>query len=160
MVIRPAEAGDAARLADIYNHYVLHTPITFEIGPVDVVNRERWIAAYARSGRWRLLVVEESGHVLGWADSRRFHERPAYEPTIETGVYLDPAAQGRGLGTALFEALAGEDVHRVIAGITLPNAASVALHRRFGFEDVGVLDQVGRKFGRWWDVLWMQRRLR
>jgi len=160
--IRPARPADAARLAEIYNPYVLETAITFEVEPVDEANRRAWIAGHSETGRWRLLVGEESGRVVGWANSRRFHDRKAYEPTIETGIYLEAAAHGRGIGRALygalFDALAGEDVHRVIAGITLPNPASLALHQRFGFREVGVLSEVGRKLGRWWDVLWMERR--
>ena len=163
-ILRPGRASDAARLAEIYNPYILETAITFEVELVDEANRRAWIAGHDLAGRWRLLVAEEAGRVVGWANSRRFHERKAYEPTIETGIYLEAAAHGRGLGTALygalFDALASEDVHRVIAGITLPNAASVALHRRFGFREVGILSEVGRKFGRWWDVLWMERRSR
>jgi phosphinothricin acetyltransferase len=162
--IRPARESDAARLAEIYNPYVLETAITFEVEPVDEANRRAWIAQHADTGRWRLLVAEEAGRVVGWANSRRFHERKAYEPTIETGIYLEAAAHGGGIGSALyralFDALAGEDVHRVIASITLPNDASLALHRRFGFREVGVLSEVGRKFDRWWDVLWMERRSR
>jgi phosphinothricin acetyltransferase len=82
---------------------------------------------------------------------------------VETTVYLDPAATGRGVGSMLYQQLftelQAEDVHRAFAGVALPNPASVALHRRFGFTDVGTFTEVGRKNGRWWDVLWLQRSL-
>ena len=100
---------------------------------------------------------------MGYAAALPFRSKPAYLTSIEATVYLEPASTGRGLGaalyTALFDALRGEDLHRAYAGITLPNAASLALHRRFGFEEVGVYREVGRKLGRYWDVQWFEKRL-
>lgn len=160
--VRPARAADAPALAGIYNHFVETTAITFDVAPVSVADREQWIAGFAETGRHRLRVVEEDGLVLGWACSRRFRDRAAYDPSIEVSVYLHPDAGGRGLGSllyrTLFAELAGEDIHRAYAGITLPNDASLAIHRRFGFEDCGVMREVGRKFGRFWDVQWMEKR--
>lgn len=161
-LVRAARAEDAAALAQIYNHYVTHTAITFDVAPVSIEERRGWIGGFSEQGRHRLRVLEEGGAVLGWACSRRFRDRAAYDPSIEVSVYLHPEAGGRGRGSllyrALFEALEGEDVHRAYAGITLPNEASVALHRRFGFEPCGLMGEVGRKFERWWDVQWMERR--
>ena len=161
-LVRPARPDDAAALADLYNHYVANTAITFDVAPVSVEDRHAWIAGFAEEGRYRLRVVEEGGAVLGWACSRRFRDRAAYDPSIEVSVYLHSEAGGRGLGSLLyrelFAALAGEDIHRAYAGITLPNAASVAIHRRFGFEACGLMREVGRKFDRWWDVQWMEKR--
>ena len=161
-LVRPARAEDAAALAGIYNHYVAYSAITFDVAPVSVENRRAWTADFSEAGRYRLRVVEESSEVLGWACSRRFRDRAAYDPSIEVSVYLHPDAGGRGLGSllyrALFAALRGEDIHRAYAGITLPNEASVAIHRRFGFADFGVMGEVGRKFDRYWDVLWMEKR--
>lgn len=162
--VRPGGPADLARLTEIYNHYIVHTPITFDLEPFEVEARRAWLAQFAERGRYRLLVAEEADRVAGFADSRRYRDRRAYDTSIETGVYLDPAARGRGIGTALyralFEALGGEDVHRAYAGITLPNEASVALHRRFGFEPIGVMSEAGRKLGRYWDVGWYEKRLR
>lgn len=173
LTIRPAEERDLPRLVEIYNHYVLETAVTFETEPYTVETRRPWLATFGRSGRHRCLVACESGagaaggadgpdgRCIGWASSRRFHERAAYAPTVETSVYLDPARRGRGAGTklygALFDLLRGEDVHRAIGAITLPNEASLALHRRLGFEPVGVLREVGRKHDRWWDVAWLMK---
>ena len=161
--IRALEERDLPRLVEIYNHYILHTAITFETEPYTVETRRPWLAGFGATGRYRCLVALEDGRALGWACSRRFHERAAYAPTIETSIYLDPAAHGHGLGrrlyAALFDALAGEDVHRAVGSITLPNQASVALHRRLGFEPMGAIAEVGRKLGRWWDVGWYVKAL-
>jgi phosphinothricin acetyltransferase len=100
---------------------------------------------------------------VGYATSSRFRAKPAYDPTVEVTVYLAPDAAGRGVGTLLYQQLFAElrreEVHRAFAAIAQPNPASVALHRRFAFSEVGTLHQVGRKFGKWWDVLWMERAL-
>ena len=101
--------------------------------------------------------------MLGFATSSILRERAAYSRSVETSVYCDPSATGRGLGTALytelFAVLAGENLHRAIAGVALPNDASESLHRRFGFREVGTWTHVGRKFDQWWDVRWYERPL-
>ncbi|MEU5209556.1 N-acetyltransferase family protein [Streptomyces sp. NPDC020742] len=101
--------------------------------------------------------------LLGYATSSAFRPKAAYGPSVEVTVYCTPQATGRGVGTllytALFEALADEDVHRAYAGITQPNEASVRLHTRFGFRHLGTFTEVGRKFGRYWDVAWYQKDL-
>jgi len=162
-VIRPAQEGDLLRLTEIYNYYIRETAITFEVEPYSVEERRPWLAQFGAIGRYRILVAQCGGSAVGWANSRRFHERAAYDPTIETSIYLDPECRGKGIGTqlygALFELLRGEDLHRAIGSITLPNEASVALHRKLGFTPVGVIREVGRKFDRWWDVGWFQKEL-
>jgi phosphinothricin acetyltransferase len=162
-MIRRAREDDLAALTALYNHYIERTPITFDVEPYTVERRRAWLAGFAERGRHQLFVAEEGGRVVGWAGTLRFREKRAYDTTVEMTVYLAPDTTGRGLGAALYEALfaaiAGEDVHRAVAGITLPNDASIALHRRFGFTEVGVFREVGRKLGRYWDVLWMERGL-
>jgi len=154
--IRPAEPGDLPALLEIYNHYVLNTAITFDIEPRTLVQRQAWFDAFAGSGRYRCFVAVKNGRPIGWASSHRYNERAAYDTTISATIYLAPEVCGQGVGktlyAALFEALAGEDIHRVFAGVTLPNQPSVALHRSFGFEPIGIYPEVGRKFGRFWDV--------
>lgn len=161
--VRPAERADLPRLVEIYNHYVVHTPITFDLEPYTVEGRAAWFEQFAPAGRHRLLVAEEGGRVLGYAGSMRWRPKAAYETTVETTIYCSPDAAGRGVGSrlygALIAALADEDVHRILGGYTLPNAASAALHRRFGFAPVGIFREVGRKFGRFWDVAWTARPL-
>ena len=161
ILIRPAARADLARLTEIYNHYVLTSPVTFDLEPLSVEQRAPWFLEHAETGRHRLLVADEDGLVVGYASTSRFRARAAYDTTVESSIYCAPEAVGRGIGSALyrelFAAIAGEDINRIAAGITLPNDASVALHRSFGFVQVGVFSQNGRKFGRYWDVAWFER---
>jgi phosphinothricin acetyltransferase len=162
-LIRPATSADLARLTEIYNHYVLTSPVTFDLEPLTVEQRSAWLLEHGNTGRHRLLVADEQGRIVGYASTSRFRDRAAYNTTVEASVYCAPEAVGRGIGTALysslFPAIAGEDINRIVAGITLPNVASVALHRAFGFAQVGVFSQNGRKFDRYWDVAWFERPL-
>ena len=161
MRIRPAEAGDLARLTEIYNYYVLNTPVTFDVEAYTVERRQAWFDQFGVAGRHRLLVAELDGNVLGYAGTTRFRPKAAYETTVETTVYCAPEAVGKGIGSTLyaelFAVVRGEDIHRFVAGYALPNAATEALHRRFGFQKVGVFSENGRKFGKYWDVCWVER---
>lgn len=162
--VRLPLAADLPALTALYNHYVVNTPITFDVEPFEVEQRRAWFEHYAPTGRHRLLVAECDGRVAGYATSSAFRPKAAYDPSVETTIYLAPDVTGRGLGTrlyrALFESLASEDVHRAYAGITLPNPASLALHHAFGFRSVGRYDEVGRKLGRFWSVEWLEKKLR
>ncbi len=155
-VIRRAEPDDLPVLTDIYNHYVRETPITFDIEPKTLEQRQAWLAGFAPRGRYQCFVAVKDGVPVGWASSHRYNERAAYDTTVASTIYLAPEACGQGLGrrlyATLFQALEGEDIHRIFAGITHPNQASIGLHRAFGFELVGIYQEVGRKFGRFWDV--------
>jgi phosphinothricin acetyltransferase len=149
----------------VYNRYVVESPATFEIEPVRPEDRAEWVRQHTAAGRHRWLVASDDGGALaGWATTSPFRARAAYATTVEASVYCRPDACGRGLGTrlyaALFDAIQAEDIERIVAGITLPNPASVALHLRFGFRPVGTFTRVGRKFGRYWDVAWFERPLR
>jgi len=161
--IRYGSASDAAALNDLYNHYILNTPITFEVEPWNIEQQLNWLGGFKQTGPYRLFVAEQDGALLGFACSHRYHERAAYATTVETSIYCRPDASGRGIGTllyaALFEALQGEPIHMAIAGVTLPNEASVAIHRRFGFEPIGVSHAVGYKLGQFWDVAWYEKEM-
>jgi phosphinothricin acetyltransferase len=161
--IRSAVLNDLPRLTEIYNYYVENTPITFDIEPYTVERRASWFEEFGATGRYRLVVAEERGVLLGYASTKRFRPKAAYDTTVETTIYCAHGAGGRGVGSrlyaALFEAIAGEDIRRIVGGYTLPNAASAALHQRFGFKIVGVFSEVGRKFGKYWDVAWTERPL-
>ena len=161
IVIRSVLGADLPRLTEIYNHYVIHTPVTFDIEPYSVARRQLWFQQFAETGRYRLLVAEDGGEVVGYAGTTRFRPKAAYETTVETTVYCAPESIGKGIGRrlyeALFRALQGEDIHRFVAGFALPNPGSAALHEHFGFKLVGVFTQNGRKFGKYWDVAWMER---
>jgi phosphinothricin acetyltransferase len=141
---------------DVYNHYVRESAITFDIEPRTLSQRQAWLDGFAADGRYQCFVAVRNGQAVGWASSHRYNERAAYDTTILSSVYLSPEVTGQGVGrklyATLFDALAGKDIHRVFVGITLPNEASVRLHRSFGFEPVGVYREIGRKFGRYWDV--------
>lgn len=159
--IRMATVDDLEQIVVIYNHYVVHTPITFDLEPVTVHDRKGWFEQFSTTGRHRLFVAVDRGDVVGYAGSHQFRTKAAYDTTVETTVYCAPSAVGKGVGTmlysTLFEAIASEDIHSFIAGITLPNTASEALHARFGFTLAGVTHGVGRKFDRYWDVGWYER---
>jgi phosphinothricin acetyltransferase len=161
--IRPARSKDLPALTDLYNHYIRESPVTFDLEPFSSAARRAWFEGFAETGRHRLQVSESDGRLTGFASSRQFRPKAAYDSTIETTIYLAPDATGAGLGRrlygALFDSLASEDVHLAVGGVTLPNPASVALHESFGFEPVGIFREVGYKFGRYWDVQWFQKEL-
>lgn len=164
--VRPGKEDDLDALTAIYNHYIRKTPITFDVTPSPPMNMRPWLLSHPEDGPHRLLVARipgSDGGILGYATSSPFRPKAAYATSVETSVYLAPDAVGRGIGTLLykqlFEALAEEDVHRAYAGVTLPNEASVRVHRRFGFRQVGIYEEVGRKFGVYHDVAWFEKRL-
>jgi len=166
VTIRPAAHSDLQWLLEIYNHYILNTPITFSTRPFSLEEFGHWFEEHSDGKRYRLVVAVENkddGHIIGYAGTGRFRPKQAYETTVETTIYCRPECTQRGVGTllyrALFKLIAGEDIHRVVAGVTLPNPASMALHERFGFRHVGTFTENGRKFGKYWDVAWFERPL-
>ncbi|MGW1161906.1 N-acetyltransferase family protein [Streptomyces sp. NPDC002519] len=163
--VRPGIEDDLGALTDLYNHYVRETPLTFDTAILTPEERRPWLLSHLEDGPHRLMVAadRDSQEILGYATSSGLRAKPAYATSVEVTVYLAPHATGRGVGTrlyeALFGALAGEDLHRAYAGIAQPNEASVRLHERFAFRHVGTYRQVGRKFGRYWDVAWYEKEL-
>jgi phosphinothricin acetyltransferase len=161
--IRPAVSADLPQLVETYNHYIEHTVVTFDRDPVTVEDRLAWFESFADSGPHRLLVACDGERVLGCASSSPYRTHTAFAQTVEFGIYLDPGARARGTGSALYRALLDalrvEPVRVAVAGIALPNEASVALHRRFGFAEVGVFEEYAFKGGTYISSLWMQRRL-
>ena len=168
--MRDARDDDGAALARIYNHYIRETVITFEVDEVSESEMSARVIKIHNAGLpW--LVAEGDGAVRGFAYAGPLRDRAAYVHTLETTVYLDIAARGSGLGTALygelFARLADLDaehsshapVHALMGVIALPNDASVALHERFGMTHVGTFPEVGRKFDRWIDVGYWQATL-
>ena len=159
--IRAATDRDLEQVNDVYNHYVRESHVTFDVAPVTMADRREWFRRFDTAGRYRLLVATTPTAVLGYASSGPYHEREAYGPSVQTSIYTAPGMQRRGVGSALyaalFELLEREDVHRAYGGIALPNDASIALHERFGFTRVGCFTEQGRKFGRYWDVVWYER---
>ncbi|MHB9861087.1 GNAT family N-acetyltransferase [Streptomyces sp. YIM S03343] len=164
--VRPGGEEDLEALTEIYNHYIRETSITFDTVVFTPEERCPWLLSHPEDGPHRLMVAVDSGsqEILGYATSSPHRPKAAYSTSVETTVYVTPHATRRGIGTllykALFDALAGEDLHRAYAGITHPNEASARLHERFGFRYVGTFREVGRKFGRYWDVAWYEKELR
>ena len=160
MPIRQAVAADAEAITAIYNHYILHTSITFEIEPITAAQMRERIEIFSRVTPF--LVYEDAGKIAGYAYASTFRERRAYEHTLETTVYLDPAECGKGIGKKLYSRLI-ENVagtfHVLIGVIALPNAGSVALHESLGFQKAGHLHEVGRKFDKWIDVGYWEKRV-
>ncbi|QNP75924.1 N-acetyltransferase family protein [Streptomyces roseirectus] len=165
MQVRPGVEGDLDALTELYNHYVRETAITFDTRVFTAEERRPWLLSHPEDGPYRLMVATatDSRRILGYATSSPYRPKAAYSTSVEVTVYVAPDAGGRGVGTllytALFEALAGEDLHRAYAGIAQPNEASTRLHERFGFQHVGTYREVGRKFGRYWDVAWYEKAL-
>lgn len=164
IMIREFCANDIAALTELYNHYILGSVITFDLQPYTPEQRyQGWMSHYTHSGRYRLFVAESDGKPIGYASSGQFNKKAAYQTSVETSIYLSHDCVGYGTGSrlyeALFSALAREDVHRAYAGVTLPNEASVAIHHKFGFEQVALYKEVGRKFDRYWDVAWFEKNL-
>ncbi|MCL3994027.1 GNAT family N-acetyltransferase [Streptomyces lavenduligriseus] len=163
--VRPGIEGDLDALTAIYNHYVRETAITFDTAVFTPAERRPWLLSHPEDGPHRLMVAADarSQRILGYATSSPHRPKPAYGTSVETSVYVAPDAGRRGIGTllyeALFKALAREDVHRAYAGIAQPNEPSERLHARFGFRHVGTFREVGRKFGRYWDVAWYEKEL-
>jgi len=156
IAIRRARGSDLDALVAIYNYYVETTHITFDVEPRTRDQRKAWLDGFSDCGRKQCFVADRAGTAIGWASSGPFKDRAAYDTSVETSVYLSPGESGKGTGRrlyqTLFEALAREDVHRAFGGIAQPNEASVGLHLAMGFRYVGTYCEVGRKFGRFWDV--------
>ncbi|MDA0347221.1 MAG: GNAT family N-acetyltransferase [Verrucomicrobia bacterium] len=161
--IRHARTADASGINRIGNHYINITPANFKTEPLTLEERETWINSFSESGPYQLFIAEEDNSILGYAGSTKFHDRTAYDTSVATAIYLDPNACTKGIGTRLytqlFQALAKEDLNRAFAGITIPNPASEALHLKFGFKKVGIFTEAGRKYDKYWDVLWLEKNL-
>jgi phosphinothricin acetyltransferase len=160
VTVRDAQPGDLPAIAAIYTAAAetTHATFDFEGRPVE------WWAGVLADAEHELLVALDGEAVLGYARSSPHKDRPGYAITVETSVYVDESARGRGIGHALYaELLARLDAgprENAVAGIGLPNEASERLHRAHGFTDVGTFHAVGVKFGRAWDVRWFERPLR
>jgi L-amino acid N-acyltransferase YncA len=161
--IRPTIPADLPAITAIYEHAVRFGTATFELEPPDLAEMTRRYQGLMDEG-FPYLVAADGDTVLGYAYAGSYRARPAYRFAVENSVYLDPAAQGRGVGTRLMQALIEESEERgyrlMVAVIgDSANLASIGVHRRTGFEMVGTLQNVGLKFGRWLDTVLMQRPL-
>jgi len=164
-LIRSPREEDLPDLVRIYNHYVTSTHITFDMAEFSAERRRPWFESFSTTGPHRLFVAEAEGRAIGYASSSIFRPKPAYDRSVETTIYLDATATGRGAGTLLYRHLLGileyeGSIHRAYAGIALPNPESIAIHGRLGFRLAGIFREVGYKFGKYWDVAWYEKTLR
>lgn len=162
MEIRLAELDDAEAIRGIYNNEVLRSTVTFDLRPRSLEEQRQWLAA--RSGAHVVVVaIDDADEVVGFASLSPFRDRPAYSTSVEDSVYVRGDQRGNGVGRALLEELVKlattHGFHTMLARIVGGHEASIALHRAVGFEVVGTEREVGRKFGRWLDVMVMQRLL-
>jgi phosphinothricin acetyltransferase len=160
--IRPATRNDLPALLDIYNYYVEHTHHTADLEPSTLGEFVGWFAQFDETGPYRALVCESKGEVIGYASSREFHPKKVYSRTVEVGLYVAHQHRGSGVGSLLYarllEALAGEPgIHQFVAGITLPNDASLALHTKLGFREVARFEDIAFRDHEYWSLRWMIR---
>ena len=162
MRTRLAEPRDAEATRAIYNLEVAESTVTFDLVPRTLADQTAWIAEHS-GGHPAIVAVDDHDEVCGFASLSPFRPRPAYAPTVEDSVYVDRASRGQGIGELLLRDLlqvaTDNGFHSVMARIVGGHDTSIALHERCGFEQVGCEREVGRKFGRWLDVVLMQRML-
>ncbi|MDD5338862.1 MAG: GNAT family N-acetyltransferase [Dehalococcoidales bacterium] len=156
--IHQAELKDLLEIVDIYNEAVLHTTATFDTQTKTVDDQRTWFNAHGK--RYPLIVAEEDGKVVGWASMSEWSTRCAYEGTAEASIYIKEDYQGKGLGrqlsVAILQAAKEAGLHTAIARIAEGNTASIKLAESLGFTHIGVMREVGKKFGKFLDVYMMQ----
>jgi phosphinothricin acetyltransferase len=163
ILIRPIQATDLPAIVAILNPFIATTAITFDTDPYSAQTRRPWFNQFSDTGRYRCLVAEKlNGELIGYANSAPLRAKRAYDTSVEVSIYRSPDRSVPGLGSLLygklFESLRTEDIHRAHAVITLPNSASITLHEKFGFYEVGTLHEAGRKFDSYHNVFWMEKR--
>ena len=156
--IRPAAEADLVAINDIYNHYVRYSTCTYQEEPEPLEGRRQWFTHHDE--QHPVIVAEVDGQVVGWGSLSAYHARSAYRRTVENSVYVHHQHHRRGMGSLLLHELIARarrlGHHAILAGIDAEQTASVALHARFQFEQVGHFKQIGFKFGRWLDVIYME----
>jgi L-amino acid N-acyltransferase len=161
IAIRPATEADLPGILEIYNDAVLHTTATYDYEPRTLEHRRQWFEDHQRDNYAVFVAVDETGRIVGWSALNPYHARPGYRFTTENSVYIAADRRGQGIGKQLLEPLIeaarARGLHAIIAAIDATNEASIRLHARYGFEQVGHFKQVGFKFGRWLDVIYMEK---
>lgn len=162
VLVRPAVAQDMAAINSIYNHYIVNTHITFDIVPWTNKKRLQWFTKF-NGKRYQLWVAEIAGQVRAFAYTSQFRTKAAYESSVEVTIYAHYQLQTKGIGKALYSKLltnlADFEIHRLYAVIALPNEISIGLHKKLGFEEVAILNEVGSKFGKKISVSMLEKRL-
>jgi phosphinothricin acetyltransferase len=160
--IEPATEDDLPAIVGILNYAIMNSNATLTAQPTSLAERMRWFERFSSAGPHRLLVARRGNRVLGYAAGQPYRDHEGFRETVEVSIALDVRSRGQGVGTALyrtlFECLADEPVHVVLAGIVLPNDASIALHRKRGFTEVGIFHEYAVKNGEYLSSTWMERR--
>lgn len=159
-----AKKSDLESIIDIYNHYIKVTAITFDQSPWTLEECFSWFQQFSESSPYSLWVFrKDSGEIAGFCSSKKFKEKISYQSSVEVSIYLDSSSSKRGIGGEMYQNLFTHlehwKVHRAIALITLPNKISLNFHKKFGFENVGTLSEIGFKFDKYWDVGIYQKKL-
>jgi L-amino acid N-acyltransferase len=157
--IRLAIAADLPAINDIYNYYVPRSTCTYQLEPETLESRRAWFANHP-SANYPVTVAELDGQIVGWGSLSKFRDRAAYDPTVEASVYIHHDYHRRGIGRALLvdliERARAIGYHSLIGGASADQTASVALQESLGFQPIARFQEVGYKFGRWLDVVFMQ----
>jgi len=160
MKVRPATHDDLPGILEIYNEAVLNTTASYDYEPRTLEHRIAWFEDHVKNNYPVLVAANDQGRVVGWSALNRYHDRKGYQFTTENSVYVAADQRGRGLGKLLMkpliEAARQRGLHAILAGIDAENEASIRLHASFGFVKVAHFRQVGFKFGRWLDVIYME----
>ncbi|MEW6304591.1 MAG: N-acetyltransferase family protein [Verrucomicrobiota bacterium] len=163
MNVRPATREDIPAILDIYNEAVLNTTASYEYEPRQLEREVAWFEDHEANNYPVFVAVTDDGRVVGWSSLNRYHERKGYRFTTENSIYVAADSRGRGVGKSLIppliDAAKQRGLHAILAGIDSTNEPSIRLHAAFGFEKVAHFKQVGFKFGRWLDVIYMERLL-
>ena len=160
MKIRPATRDNLPEILEIYNDAVLHTTATYDYEPRTLEHRQAWFEDHVKNDYAMFVAENEAGQIVGWSALNRYHDRMGYRFTTENSVYIAADHRGRGIGklllAPLIHAARERGLHAILAAIDAQNEASVRLHASFGFQKVGLFKQVGFKFDRWLDVVYME----
>jgi phosphinothricin acetyltransferase len=162
IAIGPGVQDDLPAIVDILNYTIMNSNATLATEPTSVAERQEWFERFSAAGPYRLLVARRGDQVLGYAASQPYRDHEGFRETVEVSIALAVQSRGQGVGTELYRALlkclVDEQVHVALAGIVLPNDASVALHRKLGFAEVGVFHEYAVKNGQYLSSVWMERR--
>jgi L-amino acid N-acyltransferase YncA len=160
MKVRPASRDDLPGILEIYNDAVLNTTATYDYEPRTLEHRIAWFEDHAKNNLPVFVAEDERGRIVGWSALNRYHDRKGYQFTTENSVYVAADQRGKGIGKRLMKPLVEtakeRGLHAILAGIDAQNEASIRLHASFGFVKVAHFKQVGFKFGRWLDVVYME----
>ncbi|WP_036549794.1 GNAT family N-acetyltransferase [Nitrincola lacisaponensis] len=164
MNVRHVVEDDFSEITEILNHYILNSDARyFEPSPVPLSDRKSWLLSFSQETPCQMFVAVNDNEVLGFCCSQKYRPEAAYNETVEVSVYISPKSKSVGVGThlynSLFVSLEIFGLHRAIAGVALPNVASLAFHKKFGFIEVGTFDEYGVKDGRYISTTWLQKKL-